>query len=55
MRDTSRARYLFKWVLVVLDHDLGPDQTHELDQRVHVAQCDVSEGTVFSVIVVSNV
>ena len=35
--------YLLKWVLVVPDHDLGSDETEELDERVHVTQPRVSQ------------
>ena len=47
--------YLLKWVLVVPDHDLGPDETQEHYQRVHMAQTDVSQRTILGGDVVSYV
>ena len=47
--------YLLKGILKVLDHHLGSDQTHELDEGVHVAQTEVSEGTVLDGTFISNV
>ena len=41
--------------MVVLDHDLGSDQTHELDEGVHVAESEVPQWAVLGVVLVSDV
>ena len=51
MLDTLNTRsvfikqYLVKWVLVIPDHDLSPDQEQEADQTVHMTQPEVAQGT----------
>ena len=47
--------YLLKGVLIVPNHHLGSHQTHELDEGVHVAKTEVSEGTVLHRAFISNV
>ena len=49
------SSYLFKWILIVPDHDLGSDQAQELDEGVNMTQPDVSERTVLGSHILTDV
>ena len=51
----QNRHYLFEWILVIPDHDLGPDEPQELDEGVNMAQSDVSEWTVLGIDIVTEV
>lgn len=46
---------LLKRVLVIPDHDLGPDQEQEVDEGVHVAEVEVAKRPILDVGHLTNI
>ena len=35
---------MVKWILLIPDHDLGPDQEQEADKTLHVTEPEAAQG-----------